>query len=184
MRRTVYDAIGGHVSVAGEVLEDVALARRTKDSGFRIFFAPGQGIVETRMYRSFAAMWEGWTKNLYPLFGGSFSGLLLEIEAATPILGLLFATLLAVQAATGKHFDWFVAIVAAVFFVRPWAWYEQWLIRNHYPSAYIRYYLAGSALFAAAIVASWWKNAHGSVSWKGRRYTTHAMDRPTGARHA
>jgi glycosyltransferase involved in cell wall biosynthesis len=34
LHRSVYDAIGGHASVAGEVLEDVALARRVKDAGY------------------------------------------------------------------------------------------------------------------------------------------------------
>jgi hypothetical protein len=176
--RSAYRAIGGHASVAGEVVEDVALARRAKESGFRVFFAPGQGIVETRMYQSFAAMWEGWTKNLYPLFGGSVSDMLLEIDAATPIVGFVFAALLGVQWATARHFDWLVAIVAAVFFVRPWGWYDQWLARNQYPSSYIRYYLVGSALFTGAMVASWWKNTHGAVAWKGRRYDARLAPAP------
>ena len=47
------------------------------------------GIVRTRMYRSFAAMWQGWTKNLYPLFGGTLGEFALEIDAASPWLGLL-----------------------------------------------------------------------------------------------
>src|SRR5712692_5955346 len=64
IRRDAYEAIGGHRSVSGDVLEDVALARRAKQAGFRLYFAPGQGIARTRMYRSFAAMWQGWTKNL------------------------------------------------------------------------------------------------------------------------
>ena len=54
-----------------DVLEDVALARRVKQAGLGLYFATGRGIVRTRMYRSFGAMWEGWTKNLYPLIGSS-----------------------------------------------------------------------------------------------------------------
>ena len=53
-----------------EVLEDVALARFAKQAGVRLHFASGSGIMRVRMYRTFAAMWEGWTKNLYPLMGG------------------------------------------------------------------------------------------------------------------
>ena len=73
IRRDAYDAIGGHASVAGEVLEDVALAKRAKAAGYRIWFGPGKGIVRTRMYRSFDAMWEGWKKNLY-LAAGRHAG--------------------------------------------------------------------------------------------------------------
>src|SRR5216684_4495921 len=64
LRRDVYEAIGGHSTVAGEVLEDVALAMRVKAAGHRISFGSGKGIVRVRMYRSFQAMWQGWKKNL------------------------------------------------------------------------------------------------------------------------
>lgn len=170
VRREAYEAVGGHAAVAGEVLEDVALARRVKESGYRIFFAAGQGIVQTRMYRSFADMWEGWTKNLYPLFGGNWSEMLLEIDVATPWLGVVFACLTGLDLVAGRRFPWIMAILAAIFFVRPMAWYEAWLRRNRYPGGYIRYYLAGAALYTAAHLASWWKISYGAVTWKGRKY--------------
>ncbi|HWF38745.1 MAG TPA: glycosyltransferase family 2 protein [Candidatus Acidoferrales bacterium] len=171
VRREAYEALGGHAAIAGEILEDVALARRIKQGGFRIFFGCGAGIVQARMYRSFGAMWEGWTKNLYPLFGGSAGEMLMEMDAATPALGLIFAVLLVGEIATGGHVDWLLALVAVILFVRPWVWYEAWLRRSRYPAGYIRYYLAGSGLYAAALAASWWKNTHGAVAWKGRKYT-------------
>src|SRR5262249_17350354 len=62
------EAVGGHNAVADKLLEDVALARIVKASGHRIYFRFGQGVVRTRMYRNFGAMWEGWTKNLALLF--------------------------------------------------------------------------------------------------------------------
>src|SRR6202042_2137022 len=82
--REAYDAIGGHESVAGEVLEDVALAKRAKDAGIRIVFAAGAGRVRVRMYRSFRAMWEGWSKNLYPLVGGTPRAVSHELIVAVP----------------------------------------------------------------------------------------------------
>ena len=44
IRRDAYDAIGGHAAIAGEVLEDVALARNAKGAGYRIWFGAGKGI--------------------------------------------------------------------------------------------------------------------------------------------
>jgi glycosyltransferase involved in cell wall biosynthesis len=170
IRRDVYVAIDGHASLASEIVEDVALARLAKQARFRIFFGPGQGIVQTRMYRSFPAMWEGWTKNLYPLFGGNLSEMLLEIDTATPWLGVVFAGLLGLELAVAKRLDWPVAILAAISMVRPWAWYEIWLWRNRYSTEHIRYYLPGAALYAAALIASWWRNTQGTVVWKGRVY--------------
>ncbi|MFB3812698.1 MAG: glycosyltransferase family 2 protein [Terriglobales bacterium] len=66
--REAYDAVGGHAAVAADLLEDVALARRVKSSGRRLRFRYGGDAVRTRMYRSFAQMREGWSKNLALLF--------------------------------------------------------------------------------------------------------------------
>ena len=67
IRRDVYDAVGGHASVATTILEDVELAKRVKQSGGRLQFRVSD-VVSTRMYRTFPQMWEGWTKNLALLF--------------------------------------------------------------------------------------------------------------------
>ncbi len=69
IRRSAYDALGGHGAVAREFLEDLALARLAKLSGFRIHLGPGSGVVRTRMYSRFPAMWHGWTRNLFQLYG-------------------------------------------------------------------------------------------------------------------
>src|SRR2546430_10428045 len=84
IRRDVYGAIGGHAGVAGEVLEDVAIAMRVKAAGHRIWFASGKGIVSVRMYRSFDSMWQGWKKNLYRLVGGTPWAAFCEIESSLP----------------------------------------------------------------------------------------------------
>jgi cellulose synthase/poly-beta-1,6-N-acetylglucosamine synthase-like glycosyltransferase len=71
VRRDVYETIGGHAAVKGAVLEDVELASLVKRRklGLRFRYAPE--AVTARMYRSFGAMVEGWTKNLALLFGNA-----------------------------------------------------------------------------------------------------------------
>jgi cellulose synthase/poly-beta-1,6-N-acetylglucosamine synthase-like glycosyltransferase len=71
VRRDVYETIGGHAAVKGAVLEDVELASLVKRQklGLRFRYAPE--AVTARMYRSFGAMVEGWTKNLALLFGNA-----------------------------------------------------------------------------------------------------------------
>jgi hypothetical protein len=66
--REAYDAVGGHTKIANDLLEDVAMARLVKSSGRKIFFRYGGDAARTRMYRSWAQMKEGWTKNLALLF--------------------------------------------------------------------------------------------------------------------
>src|SRR5260370_34136629 len=89
MRRDVYDTIGGHSSVAGEVLEDVALAMRVKAASHRIWFGSGKGIVRVRMYRSFQEMWQGWRENLYRLMGGTPRAVFREMAANLPWISFL-----------------------------------------------------------------------------------------------
>ena len=68
LSREAYDAVGGHTKIAGDLLEDVAMAHLVKSSGRKIFFRYGGDAVRTRMYRSWPQMKEGWTKNLALLF--------------------------------------------------------------------------------------------------------------------
>ena len=49
--RDVYEKLGGHTAIAGQILEDVALARRVKSAGYGIYFTAPIGTVRTRMYR-------------------------------------------------------------------------------------------------------------------------------------
>ncbi|MFB8797538.1 MAG: glycosyltransferase family 2 protein [Microcoleus sp.] len=64
-RRSAYEKIGGHASVASEIVEDVELARRIKRAGLKLALYAGSNLAFVRMYRSWSALWEGWTKNLY-----------------------------------------------------------------------------------------------------------------------
>ena len=64
MEREAYRRLGGHAAVADRVLEDVELAflAKRRKVGLRFRYAPD--ALSTRMYRTTAAMIEGWTKNL------------------------------------------------------------------------------------------------------------------------
>lgn len=64
-RRSAYEAIGGHRALAGEVVEDLALARRIKGAGLRLRYLLGLDGLDLRMYQDFAALWEGWSKNWF-----------------------------------------------------------------------------------------------------------------------
>ena len=69
--RQAYEKIGGHAGVKGRILEDVLLARATKFAGFRMVFVDAQDLVCCRMYRSFAEVWAGFSKNLFALYSYS-----------------------------------------------------------------------------------------------------------------
>lgn len=68
IRREAYESVGGHAAIGTDLLEDVALARKIKQAGGKLLFRYGGDAVQTRMYRSFSQLREGWTKNLTLLF--------------------------------------------------------------------------------------------------------------------
>jgi cellulose synthase/poly-beta-1,6-N-acetylglucosamine synthase-like glycosyltransferase len=64
-KASTYVQIGGHRALAGEVVEDLALARAIKGGGHRLRYLLGLDAVDLRMYSDLAALWEGWTKNWF-----------------------------------------------------------------------------------------------------------------------
>ncbi len=168
MRREVYDAIGGHSGVAGEVLEDVALAMRVKDAGHRIWFGSGKGIVHVRMYRSFQAMWQGWKKNLYRLMGGTPWAVFRELESSLPWIPLLMIAL-------GLKFPLLLFLGVILLIARQTA-YGLDLARNQYPFSFIFYYVPAVALYVAVLWASYRSHVNGRIEWKGREYSVGAPE--------
>ncbi len=168
MRRDVYDAIGGHSSVAGEVLEDLALAIRAKSAGHRIWFGSGKGIVRARMYRSFGAMWQGWKKNLYRLTGGTPWAVFREIESSLPWIPLLLI-------AVGLKFP-LVLFVGVLLLTTRQTSYGVDLVRNHFPFSFIFYYVPAAALYAGVLWASYRSHVNGRIEWKGRQYSIGAQE--------
>lgn len=76
-RKTAYQQIGGHAAVANVVLEDVTLARLAKRSRFRIRLIDAAGLLRCRMYDNWAAVRDGFAKNILAGYGGSVTLLLL-----------------------------------------------------------------------------------------------------------
>jgi hypothetical protein len=160
MQRDAYNSIGGHASVASDVLEDVALAKRAKAAGFRLWFGPGQGIVRVRMYRSFGAMWQGWKKNLYLLVGGTPGAVLREMESAIPWIPVALILLgLKIPVAP---------FLGVCFLLLRQFTYGAELSRNQYPFKFIIYYVPAVVLYAGVLWASYRGYAKGKVEWKGR----------------
>ncbi len=64
-RRDVYEKIGGHRAIAGEVVEDLVIARNVKKSGARLTWAIAPELFISRPYPSLADLRRGWGKVLF-----------------------------------------------------------------------------------------------------------------------
>jgi dolichol-phosphate mannosyltransferase len=62
-RREFLDA-GGMSPVAGQPVEDVALARHLAASGWSVAFLDASELLRVRMYESFGDAWRGWGRSL------------------------------------------------------------------------------------------------------------------------
>jgi hypothetical protein len=176
--RGAYDAIGGHGAVSNSLLEDVALAKVVKASGRHIFFRFGGDAVRTRMYRSFAQLREGWTKNLALLFPSPVRLALLRMTEFLLIAGGVAA---AVTATLRGHLK--PAVAAGVLAVTIYGFFLNRARRAHFSWQAIGLSPAGLPLFAYLLLRSRLSYKQGSVRWKGRTYGSGTNHPGTDARH-
>ncbi len=69
-RRPAYRALGGFEAVRGELVEDVAMARRTRRLGLRLGLALGGEVARVRMYTGYREIIAGLGRGLRPVVGG------------------------------------------------------------------------------------------------------------------
>ena len=164
--REAYDAVGGHAAIATGLLEDVELARAVKRSGRRIRFRFGGDAVRTRMYRSFAQLVEGWTKNLALLFRSPVRLALVRLlEFLVMICGTTFVML--------ARSDVQLVLPAAVAVVLIYLNFLRRVAKAHAGIASSVLAIFGLPIFSYLLLRSAlyykWRR---SVTWKGRQYST------------
>jgi chlorobactene glucosyltransferase len=158
--------VGGHNAVRASIIEDIALARRVKRAGLRLWLADGAGLVGCRMYRSWPEVRNGYAKNILAGYGNS-------------LVFLALATL----------FHWLILLF-------PWAWLAAGLlgpVAGPYPLGPLLLIALGvlirtltavatrqrlidapllpvSALLITVIAgqAVYWRLRYGGPRWKGR----------------
>jgi glycosyltransferase involved in cell wall biosynthesis len=172
VRREVYEELGGHRCVADKLLEDVELAGNFKASGHRIWFRYGGGMVRTRMYRSFSAMWEGWTKNLALLFSNLLRLAVGHLLLFVMVPGLLIWGMLLYP----RHqIDAFGVLSLGIYF------YALHLIdvwKAHFSRSSNILAFLGLPLYASLLWSSWLHSKkQGEITWKGRKYRQSAPKR-------
>jgi len=110
VRRSAYEAAGGHRRLAMEVVDDMKLGKVMKTSGFRSGVAIADGYVKVRWHEGLGNITRGLTKNMFAGMGfcvwkaiGALTAVLLI--SVLPFLALTFtrgpALFLAIAASTG-----------------------------------------------------------------------------------
>ncbi|HSK43192.1 MAG TPA: glycosyltransferase family 2 protein [Candidatus Binatia bacterium] len=170
VRRRVYEALAGHSSVACNMLEDVELARIFKASNHKIWFRFGSGMVRTRMYRSFRAMWDGWTKNLSLLFRHTLALAALRGFEFLVIAGSLAAGIALILLGDGRN-----AFFSLVFATLAYLNFISRIQQAHFPWKANFMAFIGLPIFVSLLVRSHiHSNIRGELTWKGRTYSQSA----------
>lgn len=165
-RRTAYKKIRGHESVAGHLVEDIALGRKMRAAGFRVLNQDGTNpghpiaLVRCRMYDNFRDLWDGFTKNLYPAFDGRWAAfaffqifqtvvllapfVFLPFFPHDPILWVETAVILSLRLSMAHRFR------------------QSWLGAVFHPF--------GMLLVLAISANSWLQTIRRRLPWRGRHY--------------
>jgi chlorobactene glucosyltransferase len=172
VKRTAYDAIGGHASVRTSVAEDLMLAQRFFAARKNVVLMLGVNQLSTRMYASLGEIIGGWRKNVFAggldavpfgRFGRTLFPLFLllpPVMELLPVLALLFGVL---GAATPGVLLWALVSSAATLV---W-WLVVYMTVGENPLYALAYPLGALVLlyiFVTAVISG------RRVSWKGRTY--------------
>ena len=68
IKRRVYEEIGTHEKVKQEIIEDGALGKITKESGYALKMVRGEHLIEALYSRSSKEMWNGLKRLMVPLY--------------------------------------------------------------------------------------------------------------------
>jgi chlorobactene glucosyltransferase len=170
--RASYAAVGGHASVRGEVVEDLAMAQRVVALGRKLCFAFAYDLMETRMYQTLGQVVEGWSKNIFigarmslgqnPLLR-FLAPLLLAFNGIfwllPPVLAF-FAIMAPVPSLFGP------AAIATGLSVLFWSLIS---LGMQAPLWYGLLYPLGAAMFLGILARSAWRGTR-RVEWRGRVY--------------
>ncbi len=162
-----YFAVGGHRGIGREVLEDVALARAFKRQRKGLRFRYGPDALATRMYRTTAAMMEGWTKNLALLFTNPVALALMRLLDFLLIFGIPLVTLVYPFLTTLQR-----TLLWVVWLRVLWRFYAR-VAKSNFPVVDCALSVLGIPLFAYLLVRSMMQVKFAkAVGWKGRTYRT------------
>ncbi len=163
--RDAYERIGGHAAVRDHVVEDVTLGREVAariGEGMRLFNCDAQDFSTVRMYRSFAEVWEGFTKNMRAVFDGDRLGFWLFGLAQWVCL---FAPCVAIFTAPAHVWRMVAVEVGLIYAIRL-------LLAGRFRTSIIGALLHPLGILLMMLIGlnSWRRSIGRGVVWKGRTY--------------
>lgn len=174
-QRASYETIGGFAAVRDEIVDDMAICRRSKQLDHRLLFLDGTRVASTRMYRGAGEVWRGFSKNFYEGLGAR--PLRLCFVLTCYFLAFVFPYLrLLVELWVGV-LPWAAAIGVAFNLAS-----RRLLARRlgHSLRSVLLHPLGVLVLLAIALNSMRWSH-QGRIAWRGRTYPSKASAAPVAA---
>ena len=164
-RRDAYFSLGGHEAMKDHLVEDIAFGRMVAaatGTGMRLVNADGMDLLQCRMYYGFAGLWEGFSKNLRPVFEESFLRFLLF----GIVIGGLFLMPFCLLGIGRQSSSAALSAVLLIFAIRL-------LLTLRFRTSWVGFWLHPFAIGLALLMAmnSWRLCLAREIRWKGRRYS-------------
>ena len=166
-----YRRSGGHAAVRDQVLDDVALLRAVKATGGHGTVVDGTNLATCRMYDSWPALRDGYTKSLWSAFGspGGAAGAIGLLA-----LAYLVPPLAALRGSRAGAAGYLAAVAGRVLVARRTG-------GRAVPDALAH---PGSiGLLGWLTVSSWRRRRRGDLTWKGRTVIVPAHPSPGSPEH-
>ncbi|WP_226578183.1 glycosyltransferase [Halobacillus litoralis] len=163
IEKEAYEAIGGHESVKGSLVEDVHLAREVKRHGYKMILANITSSALSYMYDNAEETWGGFKKNLYTGIGRS-TIMVLFLTVFYSIVFLL-PGLFAVYAIFSGSFFWLLPYLLTVSF-------KMYVDARTGHPLWLSFFIPVSAVLLISMMwSSMLVHKRGkSYQWKGRSY--------------
>lgn len=182
MRRSLYDAIGGHERVRTEVNEDVQMARLAKQAGMRLRVVENDDLYRVRMYRTLPEAWRGWSRIFYgclrtlPRLG--VAALLIVLFTLSPWISLLGALAARATAGPADAGAWSLAAAiwaAAVLFEQIVIWRFYGIVRIARPWS-LAYALAAATVLGMLVNAMFKSVGATATTWRDTTYRRQRLE--------
>lgn len=176
MRRSCYEAIGGHERVRTELNEDIHMARFAKGMGLRLRVVENDDLYRTRMYDTPLSAWRGWSRIFCGCLGSATrliaTAALLVVSSIVPWLSLALACA-GLAFADGMDRYWWVLATAVWLIVIA---IEQLVVLRLYSTVHVKPawsigYVLGAAVTVCVLLNATLKTAGATATtWRGTTY--------------
>jgi len=174
IKKQVYEKVGTHEGVKNEIIEDGALGKKVKESGFKMKMVRGEHLLEAVWARDWSTLWNALKRLMVPLY----------LQSGKIAVGIFFAVLfllfmpfpfLAYSAVFFHTSDSFVLLFASSIIASILVYVAGFIEVKKGLSISFVYALIcplGSLILVAGFLSGIIKaTSNASVSWRGREYS-------------